>query len=100
MTGPGTPTATIALKLVQIGLIFAQWAVSIFYVVSALLMWTPFTYAPVTSKLVWFILILTPLISTFALSSKSLRRYATRVALLGALTFVQLGLMFALAILG
>ena len=63
-------------------------------------MWVPFTYAPAHSKVIWFMLVVTPLASMCALAFANLRSELARTTLLGLVTFVQLGLMLAVAMHG
>ena len=83
--------------LLQIMLLLVQCVVAIFYLISALLMWGPFTYAPATTKIGWFLILITPFVSMYAVGSSSMQRWL-RTMLIAVLTFVQLALMLVLII--
>ena len=97
MTAFWAQAKSIAVMLLQITLLLVQWSVAVVYIISALLMWDPFTHAPITSKLGWFMLVITPFVSMFALGSRSMRQSVGTV-LISALTFMQLALMLVLII--
>ena len=99
MTSLFVQAKSVVMMLIQAALLIVQCVVAAFYVISALLMWGPFTYAPINTKIGWFLLVVTPFVSMFVVGFRSMPRGA-RTALIAALTFVQLSLMFILVIYG